>query len=185
MNDSVLLSMPSHRFKNFGISHVGQAVFVIEPDRQQAIVIQCLSAARLRVASVATAGGRKIPPKCRRKFKAASKNICNSSYGKLSGKRDGLLPEHRGVRKRSREIQSIHDEKRNMQKETAAAREDMRKIREDITQKEECFLLLSDKVDEAELEAELRGLQTGEERRGSNACPSRWLLPGVEQISAM
>ena len=27
-----------------GISHVGWAVFVIEPDRQQAIVIECLSA---------------------------------------------------------------------------------------------------------------------------------------------
>ena len=31
--------------QEIGISHVGQAVFVIEPDRQQAIVvIQCLSA---------------------------------------------------------------------------------------------------------------------------------------------
>ena len=30
--------------QEIGISHVGSAVFVIEPDRQQAIVIQCLSA---------------------------------------------------------------------------------------------------------------------------------------------
>ena len=30
--------------QEIGISHVGKAVFVIEPDRQQAIVIQCLSA---------------------------------------------------------------------------------------------------------------------------------------------
>ena len=30
--------------QEIGISHVGWAVFVIEPDRQQAIVIQCLSA---------------------------------------------------------------------------------------------------------------------------------------------
>ena len=30
--------------QEIGISHVGQAVFVIEPDRQQAIILQCLSA---------------------------------------------------------------------------------------------------------------------------------------------
>ena len=31
-------------FQEIGISHEGQAVFVIESDRQQAIVFQCLSA---------------------------------------------------------------------------------------------------------------------------------------------
>ena len=30
--------------QEIGIYHVGWAVFVIEPDRQQAIIIQCLSA---------------------------------------------------------------------------------------------------------------------------------------------
>ena len=30
--------------QEIGISHVAWAVFVIEPDRQQAIIIQCLSA---------------------------------------------------------------------------------------------------------------------------------------------
>ena len=34
--------------QEIGISHVGLAVFVIEPDRQQAIVIQCLSKDRDR-----------------------------------------------------------------------------------------------------------------------------------------
>ena len=34
--------------QEIGISHVGWAVFVIEPDRQQAIVFQCLSAERER-----------------------------------------------------------------------------------------------------------------------------------------
>ena len=61
-----------------------------------------------------------------------------------------------------------------MRKETVAALEEMRRAREDITRKEERLLLLSDNVDkhqmaEAELEAELRGLQAGEERRGSNS----------------
>ena len=30
--------------QEIGISYVGQAVFVIGPDRQQAIILQCLSA---------------------------------------------------------------------------------------------------------------------------------------------
>ena len=34
--------------QEIGISHVGQAVFVIEPDRQQAIIVQCLPAERER-----------------------------------------------------------------------------------------------------------------------------------------
>ena len=50
----------------------------------------------------------------------------------------------------------------------------MRNIREEIEWKEERFTLLADKVDknkmaDAETEAELQGLQAGEERRGSNA----------------
>ena len=44
MNNSVLLSKPSPMIQEIGISHEGLEVFVIEPDRQQAIVIQCLSA---------------------------------------------------------------------------------------------------------------------------------------------
>ena len=50
----------------------------------------------------------------------------------------------------------------------------MRKIREEIEWKEERFTQLSDEVDKnkmayAETEAELQGLQAGEERRGCNA----------------
>ena len=53
-------------------------------------------------------------------------------------------------------------------------RGDIRKIREDVIQKEERMLLLSDRVannemGEPEMEAELQGLQAGEERRGNNA----------------
>ena len=76
-------------------------------------------------------------------------------------------------KERSHKIKSIQDKKKNMQKETAVAREEMRNIREDIIQKED-MLLLSDKfakneMTEAEMEAELQGLQAEEERRGSNA----------------
>ena len=61
-----------------------------------------------------------------------------------------------------------------MQKVSAAAQEEVRKIREEIDREEERFRQLSDKVDEyrmvdAEMAAQFQGLQAGEERRGSNA----------------
>ena len=68
----------------------------------------------------------------------------------------------------------------------------MRKIRKEIDWKEGRFRLLSDRVDknrvaDAEMEAELQGLQAGEERRGSNASEAIdcWLETMVEQIFAM
>ena len=88
-------------------------------------------------------------------------------------RRNDFMPEHQRVQKRSQKIQSIQDERKNMQKESLAAREEMRTIREEIDRKEERFRLLSDKVDntmaDAEMEAELQGLQAGDERRGSSA----------------
>ena len=59
-----------------------------------------------------------------------------------------------------------------MPNKSLAAREEMRKIKEEIDWKEERFRLLSNRVDknrmaDAEMEAELQGLQAGEERRGA------------------
>ena len=89
-------------------------------------------------------------------------------------RRNDLMPEHQRVEKRSQKIQSIQDKRKNMQKESLAAREEMRKIKEEIDWKEERFRLLSERVDknrmaDAEMEAEVQGLQPEEERRGSNA----------------
>ena len=87
-------------------------------------------------------------------------------------RRCDLMPEHQKVQKRLQKIQSIQDRRRNLQKESAAAQEEMRKIREEKDRSEERFRKLSDKVDknkmvDAEVAAELQGLQAGEERRGS------------------
>ena len=84
------------------------------------------------------------------------------------------MPEHQRVQKMSQKMQSIQDKRRNLQKESLAAREEMRNIKEEIDWKEERFRLLSDKVDksrmaDAKMAAELRSLQEGEESRGSNA----------------
>ena len=91
----------------------------------------------------------------------------------IEQKRNDLLPEHQRAQKRSQKIQCIQDKKRNMLKETFAAEEEMRKVREEINEREDRFQQLSRKVDgrrmaTAELEDELRGLQAGEDRRGSN-----------------
>ena len=84
------------------------------------------------------------------------------------------MPEHQKVWKRSQKIQGIQDKRRNMQKESAAAQQEMRKIREEIDRNEERFRQQSHKVDknkmvDADMAAEIQGLQAGEERRGSNA----------------
>ena len=47
----------------------------------------------------------------------------------------------------SQKMQSIQDNKRNMHKESVAAEEEMRKVREVIRQREERFLQLSKKVE--------------------------------------
>ena len=82
------------------------------------------------------------------------------------------MPENQRVQKRLQNTQSIQDKRRNMQKESAAAQEEMRKIREEIVRN------LSDKVDknkmaDAEMAAEPQSLQAGEKRRGSNASQNR------------
>ena len=56
------------------------------------------------------------------------------------------MPEHQKVQKRSQKIQNIQDNRRNVQKESAAAQEEMRKIREENDRNEKRFRQLSDKV---------------------------------------
>ena len=82
--------------------------------------------------------------------------------------------EHQKFQKRSQKIQSIQDKRKHTQKENAAADEEVRKLCDEVKQKEERNLFLSDKVEnnkmaQADMAAELQGLQAGEERRGSNA----------------
>ena len=61
-----------------------------------------------------------------------------------------------------------------MHKKNDAAEEEVRKLRDEVKQKEERILFLPDKVEknriaDADMAAELQVLQSGEERRGSNA----------------
>ena len=84
------------------------------------------------------------------------------------------MPEHQKAQKKSQKIQSIQDKRKICRRNSIAAEEEMRKLQEEIRQKEERHLFLSNKIDKnkmqkAEMVAELQRLQAGEERRGSNA----------------
>ena len=107
-------------------------------------------------------------------------------------RRNDLMPEHQKTQKRTQKIHSLQDTRRNLQKESLPAEVEMRKLREEIDWKEERFRPLTDKVDknrmaDAEMDAELQGLQVGEERRGSNASQAVdcCLETMVEQVFAM
>ena len=61
-------------------------------------------------------------------------------------RRNDPMPEHQKAQNSTQKIQSYQDKRRNLQKESMAAKQDMRKLREEIERKEERFRLLFDKV---------------------------------------
>ena len=111
-------------------------------------------------------------------------------------RRHDLVPEQQKVQGRSHKIQRIQEKRRYMQKENAAAQEEIRKIREEIDRNEERFRQLSDKVDknkmvDAEMAAELQGLQAGGEKKGRDVsqtggcCLEERLLLGTNRVEAL
>ena len=109
--------------------------------------------------------------------KEAQESIKEFLQHQLQGvekRRHDLMLEHQKVQKKSQKIQSTQDKRRHLQKDSIAPEEEMRKLQEELKQKGERILFLSNKVDknkmaDAEMAAELQSLQAGEERRGSNA----------------
>ena len=80
------------------------------------------------------------------------------------------MPEHQRVQKQSQKIQSIQDKRKICKKKRQYRSRRVRKLKH----KEERHLLLSNKIhknkmQDAEVVAELQRLQAGEERRGGNA----------------
>ena len=91
------------------------------------------------------------------------------------------MPEHQKKAEKIAKIQSIQDITRNLQKDSIAAEEEMRKLQEELKQKEERISLLSNGVEknkmaDAEMAAELQSLQAGEERRGCNASHRKQVM---------
>ena len=80
---------------------------------------------------------------------------------------------HHKVQKRSQKDTKYPRQEEKLPEKKLGAKEEMRKLIEEIEWKVWRFTQLSDKVDKnrmavAETEAELQGVQAGEERRGSN-----------------
>ena len=69
-------------------------------------------------------------------------NLQQQQAGMEERRRD-LTPEHHKVQKKSKKIQSIQDIRRQLQKYSTAAEEEMRKLQEELKQKEERVLFLS------------------------------------------
>ena len=116
------------------------------------------------------------------RLSCASKEVQENLVGSLQHqlqevekKRNDLMPEHQRVQKRSRKMQSNQDKRKICRKRAWRQEKKCGKSEKKLcVWKEERFTLLSDNVDkntmaDAEMEAELQGLQAGEERRGSNA----------------
>ena len=132
-------------------------------------------------------------PSCQRKCMRASRSRCSTSCKRWrKGGTISCLSTRRCKRGRRRYKASRKEGEICRERESLASKEEMRKLREYIDWKEERFRLLSDKVDknrmaDAKMEAELQGLQAGEERRGSTASQAVdcCLETVVEQIFAM
>ena len=69
-----------------------------------------------------------------RKLQKEQRDSRQQQLQELEQRRHDLVPEHQKVQKRSQKMQSIHDKRRNMH---VAAEEKMRKLRDDVKQKEE------------------------------------------------
>ena len=58
-------------------------------------------------------------------------------------RRHDLMPEHQKVQKRTQKIPSLQDKRKNLQKGSIAAEEEMWKLQEELRQEEERILFLS------------------------------------------
>ena len=63
----------------------------------------------------------------------------------IEEKRNELLPEHHKMQKRFQKMQSVKDKKRNLLREAGTCEEEMRKVREEINEREARYLQLSNK----------------------------------------
>ena len=80
-------------------------------------------------------------------FQESLKSDLQQQQQDVEQRRHDLMPEHRKVQKRALKIKSIQDRRRNMQKESAAAQLEIRRLREESDRNEERFRQVSDSVD--------------------------------------
>ena len=86
-------------------------------------------------------------------------------------RRHDLMLEHQKFQKRLKKIQSIQDKRKHMQKENAAADEEVRKLRDKVKQKEERILFLSDEVEKNRMaDADMASGSAGRRREKEQQC---------------
>ena len=100
--------------------------------------------------------------RCSKEMQESLKESLQHQVQDVEKRRNDLILEHQKAQKRTQKIQSLQDKRRNLQKESLTATEEMRKFSEEIVLKEESFGLLADnvvknRIADAELEAELQG----------------------------
>ena len=87
-------------------------------------------------------------------------------------RRNDLVPEHQKVQKRSQKIQSIQDNRKFSQTKLGGKRRNAENQRSNCVEGRALHTaggqVDKNTMEDAEMEAELEGLQAGEERRGSN-----------------
>ena len=111
-------------------------------------------------------------------FRDSQKEKWKEMLLEIEEKRNELLPEHQRMQKRSQKMQSIQDRKRNLLEEAGACEEEMRKVRDEINEREARYLQQSNKstnnrMAAEDLEEELRGLRCRQGRKEEVAVPRK------------
>ena len=115
---------------------------------------------------------------CRRTCRMCSKRSGSRSLQDPEQTRNDLLPEHQHLQQRSQKLQSPQDQKTQCQKNLSKWAGDNERIRTEIEERRAMMEELGQKkkqkesMGEVELDEETRGLQAGDERRGSSASQS-------------
>ena len=87
-------------------------------------------------------------------FRNGQKEKWKEELLEIEKKRNELLPEHQKMQKTSQKMQSLQDEKRNFLKDACACDEEMRKVREEVNEREARFLELAEKSSNSRMAAE-------------------------------
>ena len=104
----------------------------------------------------------------KKKLRDGQKEKWKEELQDIEKKRNKLLPEHQKMENSSQKMQSLQDKKRHFLKDACACDDEMRKVRDEMEERQARFLALSEKSGNCrmaadDLEEEIEGLQAGEE----------------------
>ena len=103
-----------------------------------------------------------------KEFQDSLESNLQQQLQEVEQRRHDLMPEHQKVQKRSQNTKTSWT-KEEICSETVPQEKRMRMLQGKLKQMEDRVLFLSNKIDKNKMAADLRSLQAGEERGGSNA----------------